>query len=118
VSSEKVGREGRRSPRTLARIPLDVRPIQESCTAVTAVINLQGALILSPVPWPSRTILEIRNQKNKRSIRARVVWTGPEDGSGSYKLGVEFEDPESGFWGDDYSLKPVQIADANDKDNQ
>lgn len=70
------------------------------------------------MPWPSGVILEIRNRKNARSIRARVVWTGPEDGSGSYKLGVEFEAPESGFWGDDYSLKPVQIPAANDKDNQ
>ena len=118
MSPEKVGRGGRRSPRIIARIPLDVRPLQEPCTALTAVINLQGALILSPVPWPSGMPLEIRNQKTNRSIRARVVWTGPEDGSGSYKLGVEFEAPESGFWGDDYSLKPVQIADANDKGNQ
>jgi hypothetical protein len=47
--------------------------------------------------------------------RFERVRTGPEDGSGSYKLGVEFEAPESGFWGDDYSLKPIQIADANDK---
>ena len=107
MGSEEVAREGRRSPRVVADIPLEVRPVQQSCSAVTAVINLQGALILSPVPWPSRTTLEIRNQKNKRSIRARVVWTGPEDGSGSYKLGVEFEAPESGFWGDDYSLKSV-----------
>ena len=96
--------EGRRSPRIVARVPLEVRPVQEPCTVVTAVINLHGALILSPVPWPVRTILEIRNQKTKRSIRARVVWTGPEDASGSYKLGVEFEAPESGFWGDDYNL--------------
>jgi hypothetical protein len=118
MSSERVGREGRRSPRIVARIPLDLRPLQEPCTAVTAVINLQGALILSPVPWPSGTNLEIRNQKNKRSIRARVIWTGPEDGSGSYKLGIEFEAAESGFWGDDYSLKPAQIAGANDKENQ
>ena len=28
-----------------------------------------------------------------------------EEGPGSYKLGVEFEDAESGFWGDDYSLQ-------------
>jgi hypothetical protein len=118
LSSEKAGRKGRRSPRILARIPLDLRPIQDSCTAVTGVINLQGALILSPVPWPSGTTFEIRNQKNKRSIRARVVWSGPQDDSGAYKLGVEFEAPESGFWGDDYSLKPVQTADANDKENQ
>ena len=82
---------------------------RRSLLAATAVINLHGALILSPVPWPSGTILEIRNQKTSRSIRARVVWTGPEEeGSGTYKLGVEFETPESGFWGDDYSLKPAE----------
>jgi hypothetical protein len=96
--------EGRRSPRIIARIPLYVWPLQ-SLNAVTAVINLHGALIQSPVPWVSGAILTIQNQKNNHSIRARVVWTGPEERSGSYKLGVEFEDAESGFWGDDYSLQ-------------
>jgi PilZ domain len=117
VTSEQVARDGRRSPRIVARVPLELRPVQETHTAATAVINLHGALMFSTVPWPSGTILEIRNQKNRRSIRARVVWTGPADASGSYKLGVEFETPESGFWGDDYSLKPVQITDASDNDN-
>ena len=117
MTSEKASVEGRRSPRIVARIPLELRPVQEPHTAATAVINLHGALILSPVPWPAETMLELRNQKNRRSIRARVVWTGPEDGSGSYKLGVEFEGAESGFWGDDYSLKPAQTANANDKTN-
>jgi hypothetical protein len=42
--------EGRRSLRILARVPLDLRPVQELCTAVTAIINLHGALIVSPVP--------------------------------------------------------------------
>jgi PilZ domain len=102
MSSEEKAREGRRSPRIVASIPLDVQPIQESC--ITAVINLHGALILSAVPWSAGTILDMRNQKNNRSIRARVVWAGPQEASGSYKLGVEFEGPESGFWGDDYSL--------------
>jgi PilZ domain-containing protein len=113
VSPEKAASEGRRSPRIVAGIPLELRPVEESFTAVTAVINLHGALILSPLPWPSGTILQIQNQKNKRSIRARVVWTGPQETSGSCKLGVEFETPESGFWGDDYRLKPVQIAEAS-----
>ena len=103
MSSEEITKEGRRSPRLIASIPLDVQPIQEPC--ITAVINLHGALILSPVPWPSGTALNIQNQKNNRSIRARVIWTGPEERSGSYKLGVEFEDAESGFWGDDYRLQ-------------
>jgi hypothetical protein len=103
MSAEEAGKQGRRSPRIIAHIPLDIQPIQQSVTAVTAVINLHGALILSRVPWPSGTILDIRNQKTNRSIRARVVWTGPDEGTG-YKLGVEFEAPESGFWGDAYSL--------------
>jgi hypothetical protein len=104
MSSGETAREGRRSPRIVARIPLDVHPLQ-SLTATTAVINLHGALILSPVPWVSGTILAMRNKKNNRSIRARVVWSGPQESSGLHKLGVEFEDPESGFWGDDYSVK-------------
>jgi hypothetical protein len=45
----------------------------------------------------------MRNRKNNRSIRARVVSTGPRDETGLHKVGVEFEDPESGFWGDAYS---------------
>jgi hypothetical protein len=104
MSSDEKAREGRRSPRIVACIHLDVQPLQ-SFAATTAVINLHGALILSGVPWVSGTLLNIRNRKTNRSIRARVVWTGPTDGTGLYKLGVEFEGPESGFWGDDYSLK-------------
>jgi PilZ domain-containing protein len=103
----EAGTEGRRSPRIVVRVPLEVQPL-ESLSATTAVINLHGALILSPVPWVSGTILKIRNQKTKRSIEARVVWTGSDDGTGSYKLGVEFEEPESGFWGSDYSLTKTE----------
>jgi hypothetical protein len=103
-ASEEMAKEGRRSPRIVARIPLDVQPVQESAAAVTAVINLHGALILSAVQWPAGTTLNIRNRKTNRSIRAQVVWAGPDDGTGSYKLGVEFDDAESGFWGEDYSV--------------
>jgi hypothetical protein len=103
----ETSKEGRRSPRIVVRVPLEVQPL-ESLSATTAVINLHGALIVSPVPWVSGTILKIRNQKTKRSIEARVVWTGSDDGTGSYKLGIEFEEPESGFWGSDYSLTKTE----------
>jgi hypothetical protein len=59
-------------------------------------------MILSGAPWPMGTVLEIKNQRTELSIRARVVWCGPQDSSGSYKLGVEFEEPVPNFWGDDY----------------
>ena len=104
MSSEEVLTKGRRSPRIVACIHLDMQPLQP-LAATTAVINLHGALILSAGPWASGTRLKIRNRKNNRSIRARVVWTGPTDEAGLQRLGVEFEEPESGFWGDDYSLR-------------
>jgi hypothetical protein len=91
VTSENESRDGRCSPRIVASIPPDILPLPEASGAVTAVINLHSALILSPVPWPSGTALEIRSHKTNRSIRARVVWTGPKEGSGSYKLGVELK---------------------------
>ena len=104
MHSEDTARETRRSPRIIAQIPLDLQAI-EPLAAATAVINLHGALILSAVPWASGTILILRNRKNNRSIRARVVWTGPQESSGRYKIGIEFETPESGFWGHDYNLQ-------------
>lgn len=97
-----MAREERRSPRIIARIPLGVQPIQYPQTVVTAVVNLHGALILSPVLWPPGTILAIRNEKTKLSTRGRVVWGGPKDDFGSYKLGIEFKMPASRFSGDDY----------------
>lgn len=104
MSSEEVLTKGRRSPRIVACIHLEVQPLQP-LAATTAVINLHGALILSSGPWASGTRLKIRNRKNNRFIRARVVWIGPADEAGLQRLGVEFEEPESGFWGDEYSLR-------------
>jgi hypothetical protein len=96
--------EGRRSPRIIACIHLDVQPLQP-LAATSAVINLHGALIVSAAPLPTGTRVNIQNRKNNRSIRARVVWTGPRDETGLHKIGVEFEEPESGFWGNAYSPK-------------
>lgn len=103
LSSETAARDRRRSPRIIARIPLVVRPIQAPGAVLTAVINLHGALILSPVLFSSGTILEIKNPRTELTAQARVVWSGGEDGSGIYKLGVEFEKAAPDFWGDDYN---------------
>ena len=98
-------KENRRSPRILASVPLEIRAIKAPREALTAVINLHGALILSPVRWPVGTILEIRNPKTNLLMQARVVWSGGKDKPNSYKLGVEFEVPASDFWGADYNLR-------------
>jgi hypothetical protein len=76
----------------------------EGLNAMNKDSNSENSIEIRTAPF----VVEERSKLSlQRSIRARVVWTGPEEeGSGTHKLGVEFETPEFGFWGDDYSLKP------------
>lgn len=95
-------KDHRRSPRILATVPLVIHSGGESLEVVTAVINLHGALILSPVNWPQGTILTIDSKKTRLRIRGRVVWSGSRELSGFHKLGVEFESASPDFWADEY----------------
>ena len=98
-------KENRRSPRTLATVPLVIHSGGESLEVVTAVINLHGALILSPVNWPQGIILTIDSKKTGSRIRGRVVWSGSKEPSGFHKLGVEFESAAPEFWAGQYDPK-------------
>ena len=102
-------REQRRSRRILASIPLRVECENRSHRALTAVINLNGALILSSVNWPEDSDLSINNPDTGLQIRARVVWCGNPDSTGSYKLGVEFEAAAPEFWGKSYDPQGVEV---------
>ncbi|MGA7622096.1 MAG: PilZ domain-containing protein [Candidatus Acidiferrales bacterium] len=92
----------RRSPRVVAVIPLEVHSSGESLEVTTAVINLHGALILSPVFWAEGTTLTIENKKTGLQIRGQIVWAGGKERSGVHKLGVEFEAASQDFWGSQY----------------
>jgi len=115
---DEVGvRNTRRSPRVLLRIPICLRSIVKEDQpehGLTAVVNQHGALVLSPIQWEQGTVLLIRNELNGASSRCRVVWVGPADPSGAYKLGIEFIDEASTFWGSGYQeaiSAGVQTAD-------
>jgi hypothetical protein len=95
-------REQRRSRRILATIPLQMEAQLETHQAVTAVINLNGALILSPVNLPQGTALSFNNPETGMQIRGPVVWCGSPDPTGWFKLGVEFEASAPEFWGKSY----------------
>jgi len=71
-----AAREHRRSPRTLAAVPLVIHSSGESLEVVTAVINLHGALILTPINWPQGTMLTI--QSKKRGLAFGVASFGRE----------------------------------------
>ena len=91
-------KEHRRSPRILATAPLLIHSGGESLEVVTAVINLHGALILSPVNWPQGEKLTIDSKKTGLRIRGRVVWSGSKEPTGLHKLGVEFESSRAGVF--------------------
>jgi len=74
----------------------------ETYQAVTAVINLNGALILSPVNLPHGTALSFSNPETGMQIRGHVVWCGSPDPTGWHKLGVEFESAAPELWGKSY----------------
>lgn len=98
-------KDQRRSRRMLASVPLDVQCGSEVCISLTAVINLNGALLLSPKDWPAGTSLHLKNRHTEKSVSARIVWAGQQTDLGSYKLGVEFESASTEFWGDDYNAE-------------
>ena len=97
-----AAREHRRSPRTLAAVSLVIHSSGESLEVVTAVINLHGALILTPINWPQGTMLTIQSKKTGLGVRGRVVWSGSEEPTGFHKLGVQFESAAPGFWADQH----------------
>ena len=101
--------ENRRSRRILASIPLDVEVQGRSHRVMTAVINLHGAMILSPLKWPSGSELKLENTDTGIKISARVVWCGDKSPRGSYKLGIQFEAPSPEFWGERYDPHAVEV---------
>jgi hypothetical protein len=76
-------------------------------SAVTAVVNIHGALILSPLDFPEGAELEIQNLKTGESARFTVVWNGGEERLGAYKLGVELIQENPRFWGVDFAAMPA-----------
>jgi hypothetical protein len=95
-------REQRRSRRILASVPVNILSSGQPQAALTAVINLHGALILSSVNLPSGRELRIKNPETGLEVPGRVIWSGTQDRDGSYKLGIEFQAFSPGFWGNRY----------------
>jgi hypothetical protein len=103
-------KENRRSRRILASVPLEVRVGEDSCIVLSAVINLNGGLILSPKNWSPQTVLHITNRHTGAETDARIVWSGSRTETGTYKLGVEFQTAAPDFWGDDYDAEGGEEA--------
>jgi hypothetical protein len=110
-----MSKKQRRSPRIVCAVPLTVSLGASILQAQSAVINANGALILSPEPIPEGIPLTLVNRTTGARVEGSVVWTGvvplsppwPTAESSlpspQYKLGVEFHRPAPEFWGSDYA---------------
>jgi hypothetical protein len=90
-------------------VPLQVEVQGRWHRVLTAVINLHGAMILSPVQWPEGSQLRVESTDTGVSVQARVVWCGDRSPRGSYKIGVEFEESSPEFWGELYDPEAVEV---------
>jgi PilZ domain-containing protein len=98
----------RRSRRVLATLPLELLANGEVIPATTAVINLNGALILCSVKWPQGSELKFRNAENGVVVRGHVVWSGDVAPNGLHKLGIEFTAASPELWGSHYDPNSLE----------
>ena len=104
--------EQRRSRRVLATLPLELLANGEVIPATTAVINLNGALILCSVKWPEGSELKFRNAENGVVVRGHVVWSGDVAPNGLHKLGIEFTAACPELWGSHYDPNSLETPEA------
>jgi PilZ domain-containing protein len=88
----------RRSTRVVARVHVALTRDAGTMTALTAVVNDQGCLVVAPEDWPTGTPCRLKHMDTGRTARARIVWNGGLDELGSYKLGFEFTEEVVNFW--------------------
>ncbi len=94
--------EGRRSPRVLLKLSVLIEDPPPACPARTAVVNRQGAMLLSPRPYALGSEPLLRHLEWEGSARFNVVWDGGTDEAGSHKIGIEMLEAWPDFWGPEY----------------
>jgi len=98
------GRNRRRSDRIALRIPVEIYARSEPHTGSTAVVNDDGALVVSPVPCRMGDLLRMKNLNTGDSALFRVRGArGRAPHWGGFSLGVEIIDGSgAAFWGPQY----------------
>ena len=93
---------------------MEIHASGEVIRALTAVINLNGALILCSVNWPQGSELKFRNPYNGLMVSGRVVWSGDVALNGQHKLGVEFAAAAPEFWGNHYDPNSSETPESSE----
>jgi hypothetical protein len=99
----------RRSLRLNLEIPLEVSgslgPSESFLEETrTASISLHGAKVRLRRDLEIGQRLELRNLRNSKETRARIVWRSGPDEQGFFAYGAEFLVPAPDFWDVDFAL--------------
>jgi hypothetical protein len=94
----------RRSERIPLELPMEFEWRGASHSAVTALVNDDGALVRSPVSCPLKARLPARNPETGVEGLFEVAWTWveSEDADRQNRLGLKMLEPGPVFWGPQY----------------
>ncbi len=99
-----AGKDRRRADRVMIRIPIRVQalastgaPVNEDGEAL--VVSRAGALLQTRAPLPAGTTIVVTNTLSRHAERFRVVWSGAQQNTGRYDIGVEQMAEHDSFWG-------------------
>jgi len=96
----------RRSFRAQLLVPVAVKwraqgNLQEEVTN-TKTVNAHGCLVLLRAPVYEGLGIELVILDSRRADRGRVVWCGAVEPDGRTQVGIELENPDPRFWGEQY----------------
>ncbi len=96
----------RRSFRAQLLVPVAVKwraqgNVQEEVTN-TRTVNAHGCLVLLRAPVYEGLGIELVNLDSHKTSRGRVVWCGSVELDGRTQVGIELENSDPHFWGEQY----------------
>ncbi|HKZ52748.1 MAG TPA: hypothetical protein VJ085_05655 [Candidatus Acidoferrales bacterium] len=96
----------RRSFRAQLLVPVTVKwrakgNLQEEVTN-TKTVNAHGCLVLLRAPVYEGLGIELVNLDSNKAGAGRVVWCGSVEPDGRTQVGIELENPDPRFWGEQY----------------
>jgi hypothetical protein len=96
----------RRSFRAQLLVPVAVKwraqgHVQEEITN-TRTVNAHGCLVLLRAPVYEGLGIELVNLDSHKAGRGRVVWCASVELDGRTQVGIELENPDPHFWGEQY----------------
>lgn len=96
--------ERRRTDRVMIRIPIRVQSLNENGVPLSEdgqalVVSRGGALLQTRAPLSAGSTIVVTNTLSRHAERFRVVWSGAQQKSGCFDIGVEQMADHDNFWG-------------------